>query len=173
MTNNTFDSKTISKDNNWFKPEIDRKLLKELLTRSDYEGWKHIIIYFVTLFILGSLCYYFWGSWWFIIIYLAYCTWWGGADAIWHECGHRTAFNSRKLNDFFYHIGSFMNSFEAVRFRWSHSLHHNYTASIDPHDFEVDGSIFWKPKKLVIFLLIFLPGFGFAKSQQIYSKRNL
>ena len=53
MTNNTFDSKTISKDNNWFKPEIDRKLLKELLTRSDYEGWKHIIIYFVTLFILG------------------------------------------------------------------------------------------------------------------------
>ena len=53
-----------------------------------------------------------------------------------------------------------MNSFEAVRFRWSHSLHHNYTASIDPHDFEVDGSIFWKPKKLVNFLLIFLPGFG-------------
>ena len=46
MTNNTFDSKTISKDNNWFKPEIDRKLLKELLTRSDYEGRKHIIIYF-------------------------------------------------------------------------------------------------------------------------------
>ena len=50
-----------SKMNGWFKPEIDRKLLKELLTRSDYEGWKHIIIYFLILFVLGSLCFYFWG----------------------------------------------------------------------------------------------------------------
>ena len=45
-----------STTNEWFKPEIDRKLLKELLTRSDYEGWKHIIIYFFTLSVLGSLC---------------------------------------------------------------------------------------------------------------------
>ena len=35
-----------------------------------------------------------------------------------------------------------MNNFEPVRWRWSHSLHHSYTASIDPHDYEVDGSIF-------------------------------
>ena len=162
-----------STTNEWFKPEIDRKLLKELLTRSDYEGWKHIIIYFFTLSVLGSLCFYFWGTWWFLIIYLAYCTWWGGADAIWHECGHRTAFNSKKLNDFFYHIGSFMNSFEAVRFRWSHSLHHNYTASIDPHDFEVDGSIFWKPKKLINFLMIFIPGFGLLNLNKSIQKEIL
>ena len=84
----------------------------------------------------------------------------GGADAIWHECGHRTAFKTRNLNDFFYEIASFMNNFESVRFHWSHSLHHSYTASVDPHDFEVEGSIFWKPKTLVEFLIIFVPGFG-------------
>jgi len=66
-----------------------------------------------------------------------------------------------------------MNSFEAVRFRWSHSLHHNYTASIDPHDFEVDGSIFWKPKKLVNFLLIFLPGFGLLNLNKSIQKEIL
>ena len=145
----------------WFKIKIDRKKLKELSRRSDYEGWKHISIYFVALLSLGLICLSLWGNWWFFVpVYLAYCTLWGGADAIWHECGHRTAFKTRRLNDFFYQIASFMNNFEAVRFHWTHSLHHSYTASIDPHDFEVDGSIFWKPRTLWEFLLIFVPGFG-------------
>ena len=39
-------------------------------------------------------------------------------------------------------IASYMNNFEPVRWRWSHSLHHSYTASVDPHDFEADESIF-------------------------------
>ena len=57
----------------WFKIKIDRKTLKELSRRSDFEGWKHIIIYFVSLLVLGLLCYSSWGTWWFIPIYLAYC----------------------------------------------------------------------------------------------------
>ena len=159
--------------NGWYKPNIDRKLLIKLLERSNYEGWRHIIIYFVTLIFLGYFCYVFWLTWIFLPIYLIYCTWWGGADAIWHECGHRTAFKSRKLNDFFYHIGSFMNSFEAVRFKWSHSIHHNYTGSIDPHDFEVDGSIFWKPKKLLNFFIIFIPGIGLLNLNKSIQKEIL
>ena len=51
-----------------------------------------------------------------------------------------------------------MNNFEPVRWRCSHALHHNYTASVDPHDFEVEGSIFWAPKSLINFLIIFIPG---------------
>ncbi|MAR66343.1 MAG: stearoyl-CoA 9-desaturase [Crocinitomicaceae bacterium] len=149
-----------STSDDWFKIKIDRKILKELSRRSDYEGWKHVVIYFVSLSSLGLLCYSSWGTWWFVPIYLTYCTLWGGADAIWHECGHRTAFKTRYLNDFFYQIASFMNNFESIRFHWSHSLHHSYTASVDPHDFEVEGSIFWKPKSLLEFLIIFTPGFG-------------
>ena len=82
-------------------------------------------------------------------------------------------FKSRKVNDFFYHIGSFMNSFEAVRFKWSHSIHHNYTGSIDPHDFEVDGSIFWKPKKLLNFFIIFIPGIGLLNLNKSIQKEIL
>ena len=144
----------------WFKPEIDKKVLKKLSKRSDFYGWRHVIIFFASLILLSFLCFNFWGSFFFIPIYLAYCTLWNGADAIWHECGHRTAFKSRKINDFFYVIASFMNNFEPVRWRWSHSLHHSYTASIDPHDYEVDASIF-SNHSLFSFLFIFVPGSSF------------
>ena len=144
----------------WFKPEIDKNVLRVLSQRRDLPGWRHMTIFFISLIVLGSLCVHFWGTWWFLLFYIAYCTTWGGADAIWHECGHRTAFKTRQLNDFFYYIGGFMNNFEPVRFRCTHALHHNYTASIDPHDFEVDGSIFWQPKNLLDFLAIFVPGMG-------------
>ena len=129
----------------WFKPKLIKKHLK-LFKRSDFEGWKHIIIFFSYINALSSL-------WTSISLFLEYLVvyfilscilymFWGGADAIWHECGHRTAFKTRKINDFFSNIASFMNNFEPVRWRWSHSLHHSYTASLDPHDYEVDGSIF-------------------------------
>ena len=59
----------------WFKIKIDRKKLKELSRRSDYEGWKHISIYFVALLALGLICLSLWGNWWFFVpVYLAYCT---------------------------------------------------------------------------------------------------
>ena len=44
-----------STSDDWFKIKIDRKILKELSRRSDFEGWKHIIIYFVSLLVLGLL----------------------------------------------------------------------------------------------------------------------
>ena len=142
----------------WYKTKVDRKELKKLYKRSDLAGFKHIFIFFSFLILLGTLCIYSYGSWWFILFYLCYCTLWGGADAIWHECGHGTAFKTRIYNDVFYQIASFMNNFEPVRWRWSHSLHHSYTASIDPHDFEVEGSIFWAPKNLFNFFIVFVPG---------------
>ena len=144
----------------WYKPNIDRSILKQLTKKSDLPGWQHMITYFWLLLAFGIMCYYTFGTWWFILPYLAYCTLWGGSDAIWHECGHRTAFKSRKLNDFFYNIASYMDNFEPVRWRWSHALHHTYTGSTDPHDFESDGQIFNKPS-LFGFLLMFVPGSAF------------
>ncbi len=110
---NKADNKTIGINNiseQWFRANIDKKKLKELSKRNDFEGWKHIIIFIISLVFLGALCTYFWGSMWFILFYLFYCTLWGGADAIWHECGHRTAFKTRKLNDFFYYVASYLNN---------------------------------------------------------------
>ena len=56
--------------NEWFRANIDRKKLKELSRRSDYEGWKHIIIFTITLLTFGTISVYSWGSIWFIPVYL-------------------------------------------------------------------------------------------------------
>ena len=42
-------------DQQWFKPKIDLKLLKELSKRRDGPGWINTIAYFVVLFITGYL----------------------------------------------------------------------------------------------------------------------
>ena len=68
--------------NEWFKPTIDKKILKKLSKRSDFEGWKHVIIFFTSLIILGFATTMFWGSFWFIPVYILYCTLWGGLGTI-------------------------------------------------------------------------------------------
>ena len=57
--------------NEWFRANIDRKTLKNLSKRTDYEGWKHIIIFTLSLTGLGILSAYFWQTWWFIPVYLS------------------------------------------------------------------------------------------------------
>ena len=49
-------------DDTWFNPELNKKLLKELSKRSDWEGFKHFGIYFFFLFLFGFLTYLTWGS---------------------------------------------------------------------------------------------------------------
>ena len=41
-------------DDTWFKPELNKKLLKELSKRSDWEGFKHFGIYFFFILIWFS-----------------------------------------------------------------------------------------------------------------------
>ena len=50
--------------NNWYRCKIDKKILKELSKKSDWEGTKHILIYFIALFVSGYMAYYTWGTWW-------------------------------------------------------------------------------------------------------------
>ena len=105
-------------DKSWYKPKIDKKVLKELSKRSDWPGIKHVIIFFSSLFISSFLAYYTWGTWWTIFWFWVYGTIYVSSNPIWHEAGHRTAFKSKVLNEIFYQIGSFMTNFEPIRWRW-------------------------------------------------------
>ena len=49
--------------NNWYRPEVDKKQLKQLTIRKDSKAFFHFIIYFGTLFISGYLAYITWGTW--------------------------------------------------------------------------------------------------------------
>ena len=58
----------------WFKPQIDNKLLKDLMKRRDGPGWLNTILYFTLLFITGYIAYLSWGKWWAIPAFFIYGT---------------------------------------------------------------------------------------------------
>ena len=144
--------------NSWYRCKIDKKELKALCKKSDWQGWKHMIIYFTSLFFFGYLAYATWGTWWTLLFFFLYGSIWGCADALWHETGHRTAFKSKILNDVFYFIASFMDNFEPIRWRHSHFHHHSYTIFNDPVDFEIAVK---KPVDLLFFFSMYTPFAGF------------
>lgn len=142
-------------DDTWFKPQIDRKVLKNLSRRSDFEGTKHFAIYFFSLIFFGYLTIVTWGTLWCIPWILTYGTIWAYSPSNWHETLHRTAFKSRILNDVFYYISSFMGNFEPIRWRWSHTFHHSHTLQThDEYDFEIQLT---RPTDLIYFFCQFIP----------------
>ena len=45
----------------WFRPNIDKEVLKELTKKSDTKGLVHVGVYFSLLSIVGYLAYLTWG----------------------------------------------------------------------------------------------------------------
>lgn len=124
--------------NEWWKPEIDPGVLKELTYRRDGYAWAHIIGYFLLLGITGYLAFLCWGSWWAIPAFYIYGTVYSFSNPRWHEFSHRTVFKSRRVNMFFYEIFSFLCFYEAQTFRWTHTNHHRRTIhTTDPYDYEI------------------------------------
>ena len=142
----------------WHHCTVDKQEFVKLLQKSDYQGFKHMFIFFGSLILFGYLAYATWGTWWTVLFFFIYGNIWNCADPIWHETGHKTAFKSNFWNNFFYHIGSYMNSFEPVRWRWSHFRHHGYTYFDDPLDFEI---AIRKPADVFYFFSLFIPFYDF------------
>ena len=141
----------------WYKPNIDKKILKKLSKRSDFKGIVDISIFIIMLLISGYLCIFTWGTLWSIpalLLYgnIFYCK----IISIQHETNHETYFKTRVLNKFFYHITSLLGGFEAVRWKWSHFHHHTYTIFTheEVYDYENNSP---KPTEPIRFLLNFLP----------------
>ena len=141
----------------WYKPNIDKKTLKELSKRSDIKGLIDVSIFIFALILSGYLSILSWGTLWSIpalLLYgnIFYCK----IISIQHETNHETYFKTRALNKFFYHITSLLGGFEAVRWKWSHFHHHTYT--IFTHEEVYDyGNNSPKPTEPIRFFLNFLP----------------
>ena len=126
----------------WYRPSIDKKKLKQLSKRRDLPGLIHFAIYFLLLFASGYLAYVTIGTWWTYLFFFIYGTIYAFSVANWHETVHRTAFKTRSINEFFYHISSFMCDFEGFRWRWSHTFHHSNTLQTeDDYDHEIQLSL--------------------------------
>ncbi len=151
----------------WFRPNIDKEILKELTKKSDLKGLIHTSIYFGFLVFAGLLAYRTWGTWWAVFWFYIYGNIYCFCNPIWHETGHKTAFKTKFLNEIFYYISSFMAYFEPTRWRYTHFVHHGNTYSTkNPYDHEIeyDNNLKDTPKKLLINLIPFGEFLFFKKS---------
>ena len=87
--------------NKWHRCEVDKQEFVNLLKKSDYQGFKHMFIFFGSLIFFGYLAYATWGTWWTVVFFLIYGNIWNCADPIWHETGHKTAFKTNFWNDIY------------------------------------------------------------------------
>jgi fatty acid desaturase len=112
----------------WYACPLPRKQLKELMKRKDGPAIRDTLIWLAALVVSGGLGVYFWGSWAALPFFLVYGVLYGSSsDSRWHECGHGTAFKTRWMNNFVYHIACFMILREPTIWRWSHTRHHTDT----------------------------------------------
>ena len=89
----------------WYKSDIPRARMKELMQRSDGPAMRDTIIWFVALMVTGGLGVYLWGSWWCVPFFIVYGVLYGsGGDSRWHECGHGTAFKTQWMNNAVYQL---------------------------------------------------------------------
>jgi fatty acid desaturase len=115
----------------WYKTEIPRARMKELMKRSDEPATRDTILWLGLMIVTGGFGAYFWGSWFAVPLFLVYGVLYGsGGDSRWHECGHGTAFKTQWKNDAVYQLACFFMMRNPVVWRWSHSRHHTDTIII-------------------------------------------
>jgi fatty acid desaturase len=134
----------------WYRTDIPRKTLKQLMERSDGPAIRDTIIWLGLLAASGSGACIFWGTWWAVPFFVCYGALYGSAsDSRWHECGHGTAFRTAWLNVAIYYLASFMIFREPTVWRWSHARHHTDTIIVG-RDREIHAT---RPPDLVSILL--------------------
>ena len=112
----------------WYSPPVDSDRLQQLMARSNGRAARDVVLWLALLVVAGVLAYRSLGTWWAIPAFAVYGALYGSsADARWHECGHGTAFRSRRANDAVYLLASFMMLREPTLWRWSHFRHHSDT----------------------------------------------
>ncbi len=112
----------------WYQTPIPRARLRSLLERKDGPAVRDTLLLLAILAGTGYATAMLWGSWWAVIPYFVYATFYGtSSDSRWHECGHGTAFRTDWLNNLVYEVASFMVMRESTVWRWSHTRHHSDT----------------------------------------------
>lgn len=111
----------------WFSAKVDRKVLKQLIKRSDIYSLKYYGFWLGLLVAAGMGAYLTWGTWWAWLFFAIYGVLYAAADHRHHELSHGTPFKTRWLNEVFFHLCAFMTLREGFYYRWSHTRHHTHT----------------------------------------------
>ena len=119
----------------WYHSDVQRKVMKELMARSDGPALRDSIIYYGAMIVFAGIGIWLWPSVWSVPFWLAYGVLYGSAsDSRWHEAGHGTAFRTQWMNNIVYQIACFMIVRNPASWKWSHARHHTdtYIVGRDP-----------------------------------------
>ncbi|MEO0534153.1 MAG: fatty acid desaturase family protein [Cyanobacteria bacterium P01_A01_bin.123] len=102
--------------------------LKTLNQKSDLKGWRHLIGHLTIMVTSG----YLWGTqqshlWIAIPALVVYGFSFAAMFAPLHECGHRTAFESLRMNRWVEWMAGFLSFYNSDFYRRYHKWHHRYT----------------------------------------------
>lgn len=79
----------------WFRSDIERKRMKELMGRSDFPAARDTLLWFGLMAAFAAAGIALWRSWPAFVCFAIYGALYGtGADSRWHECSHLTAFKN-------------------------------------------------------------------------------
>ena len=116
----------------WARIKVPPELLKELSRREDIRPMRDMLIWLGLILFFASLTIFLWGDWWAIIPLYAYSVLYStGSQSREHETGHGTAFKTKKYNQFFFEVTSFMVLRETFLRIKSHDIHHRHTIITD------------------------------------------
>jgi len=137
----------------WYRPEVPRSVMKELMKREDGPAIRDTLIWLVCISAAAATAYMTWESWWSLPAFAVYGLLYSSAnDARWHESGHGTAFKTPWMNKVLYAVSSFATMREPEVWRWSHARHHTDTIIVG-RDPEI---VAMRPPEMFRFLLNFL-----------------
>ena len=142
----------LASSGDWFRSDVPRKRMKELMRRSDQPALRDTAIW-IGLALLGAgTGIALWDTWWAVPCFLVYGVLYGSAsDSRWHEAGHGTAFKTRWIDSAVYNFASFCMMREPTVWRWQHTRHHTDTLIVG-RDPEI---VVMRPARLARILLNF------------------
>jgi fatty acid desaturase len=153
----------------WYQAPIPRKVMKELMQRSDQPAIRDTAIWLAAFLVTGGLAAWAYPSLWSVPFFLAYGVLYGSStDSRWHECGHGTAFRTPWMNDAVYHLACFMIMRNPAAWRWSHARHHTDTIIVG-RDPEI---AIMRPTVILRVIALFfgvLQAWGGARNMLIYA----
>ncbi|WP_271272709.1 fatty acid desaturase [Aliamphritea hakodatensis] len=117
----------MSQGQGWYKPEIDKKVLKQLMRRDNKPALLQFGLFFGLLAGLAATVVLSWDTGWWWLFYLLYCAVFAFATSAVHELCHGSPFRTRWLNEVSLFITGWMMQMEPVAARWGHAGHHTYT----------------------------------------------
>ncbi len=112
----------------WYRPDVAPDQIRALMQKDDARAMRDTLLWMGLMVLFAGIGIALWPSWWSAPFWLAYGVLYGSAsDSRWHECGHRTAFETGWMNEVVYQIASFMLMRSPVVWRASHVRHHTDT----------------------------------------------